>query len=72
MKYAMTIKTFLNVGFWEDCAATTEKGAKREASQRFFGGYLGDIIELAIKHDDGQYQTIAKKVITRAGSWRNA
>lgn len=72
MKYAMTVKSNSTIGFWEDCKATTEVGAKKEAWQRFGGGYVGDLIELVIKHDDGQYQTIARKVVAPIARWENA
>ena len=72
MKYAMTVKSNSTVGFWEDCNSTTEQGAKKEAWRRFGCGYVGDVIELAIKHDDGQYQPIARKVVAPIARWEDA
>lgn len=70
--YAMVVKSSSTVGFWEDCSASTERGAKCEAWRRFGAGYLGDTIEVAIKHEDGQYQTIARRVIGNKTTWQGA
>jgi len=67
--YAMTVKSNSTIGYWEDCTATTERGAKVEASKRFGEGYLGGVIEIAIKHEDGQYQPRACKVIGVNTKW---
>ena len=71
MKYAMTVKSNSTIGFWEDCKATTERAAKAEATRRFDAGYLGDSIELAIVHEDGQRQVVANKTIGD-NRWHNA
>ena len=67
--YAMTVKSNSTIGYWEDCTATTERGAKVEASKRFDAGYIGDVIEVAIRHEDGQYQPRARKVIGVNTKW---
>lgn len=72
MKYAMTVKSNSTIGFWEDCKATTERAAKAEATRRFDAGYLGDIIELAVVHDDGQRQVVSRKDIGDGWGWDNA
>lgn len=69
MNYAMTVKSNSSVGFWEDCKATTEQGAKAEAWKRFGQGYNGDSVEVAIKHNDGQYQAIATRAIALGTRW---
>ena len=68
--YAMTIKSNSTVGFWEDCSAKTERGAKCEAWKRFGDWYVGDSIEIAMKHSDGQLQPIARRVIAANSSWQ--
>lgn len=70
--YAMTVKSNSTVGYWEDCNAKTERGAKCEAWKRFGQGYYGDVVEIAIKHEDGQYQTVASKVIGVGFTWTSA
>lgn len=72
MKYAMTVKSNSTIGFWEDCKATTERAAKAEATRRFDSGYLGDAIEFAIVHEDGQRQVVARKGIGDGWGWVNA
>ena len=67
--YAMTVKSNSTVGFWEDCKATTERGAKCEAWRRFGDGFAGDAIEVALKHDDGQLQPIARQAIAAKSAW---
>lgn len=67
--YAMTVKSSSAIGTWEDCTATAERAAKCEAWKRFGAGYIGDVIEVAIKHADGQYQPIAHKVIGVKTKW---
>jgi len=71
MKYAMTVKSSSTVGFWEDCKSANELSAKCEARRRFGDGYVGDVIELAIKNQDGQYQTVARKVIAPTSRWEH-
>jgi hypothetical protein len=68
--YAMTVTSNSTVGFWEDCKAKTERGAKGEASKRFGDGYIGNSIEIAIKHNDGQLQPIARRVIASKSTWQ--
>jgi len=68
--YAMTVKSNSTVGYWEDCKATTERSAKCEAWKRFGQGYNGDVIEVAIKHQCDQYQTISRRVIGVNTNWQ--
>lgn len=67
--YAMTVKSSSTVCFWEECKATTERGAKCEAWKRFGDGYVGDAVEIAIKHADGQVQPVARKTIDAKSAW---
>jgi hypothetical protein len=67
--YTMIVKSSSTVSFWEDCKAATERGAKCEAWKRFGAGYNGDVVEVAIKHADGQYQPVASRVIGVNTKW---
>lgn len=67
--YAMTVKSNSTVGYLEDCKSTTERGAKSEAWRRFGQGYNGDVVEVSIKHKDGQYQPVSRKVIGVNTEW---
>lgn len=69
--YAMTVKSNSSVSYWEDCNAKTEVGAKREAWARFGAGYVGDVVMIAIKHGDGQYQEIARRAIAAKSKWES-
>ena len=67
--YAMTVKSNSTVGYWENCNAKTERGAKCEAWKRFGAGYNGDSVEIAIRHNDGQVQTVARRTIGVSTKW---
>lgn len=68
--YAMAVKSNSSIGYWEDCNAKTEVSAKREAWARFGAGYVGDVVMIAIKHSDGQYQEIARRAIAATSKWK--
>ncbi len=52
MPYYMTSRSNSTTREWERCNAKTKTGAKREAYNRFRGGYLDETISLAWRADD--------------------
>ena len=66
MKYAMTSRDH---SCWEDCRATTERGAKAEAWTRYKGGYNGDVIYLAVVHDSGEREKVARRANVACSKW---
>lgn len=57
--YVMTATNPSTVGFWEPCNATTLIGAKREATRRYKGGYVDDVIWVGYRDPSGQLQVLA-------------
>lgn len=69
MTYYMTAKNSSTISCWEKCTAKTLTGAKREATKRFSGGYITDVICVGI--DEYDCDNSPKKIISenRYGKW---
>lgn len=63
--------TSAHVQRWEECKSFTLQGAKQEASKRFGGGFIGDILRVGEGDLDGGVATIASKNNILGARWVN-
>lgn len=68
--YEITSYTSGETGYWEPCGAKTLTSAKRACTARFGSGYIDAELRVAIIHNDGQRQIVARKSNKR-GAWRD-
>ena len=67
--YYMTAHNNSTVGYWDRCNATTETGAKREASQELGGGYNDDVLQISTGDNITEARVLV--AIKRGGRWTN-
>ena len=72
MNFYATLKHHSTTGYWEKLTAKTLSSAKREATARFGGGYIGHEIHLAASEDTSRLNDLPVwvKVISIKSKWR--